>query len=323
MPGPEVQILADQDGWTVKAVHHIYCWHPGILWVWPHALWAMQCTSHIPEVNEELPQGAESNILSHLPQWHNHLLTDGRGTHPPLTSHLWFREHHMKLKPSKCNFFRNEIICLAHWVWKEGVCPSNLNLKPIAECIQSQTYTKVLTFLSLVGHYRRFIEGFTCITQPLSEYCTGQGASKKSEQVSLTKDAMKALETLKQVCMTPPILVFTDYTKPFLLETNASKDRLGAVLSQKQADRWYHPIAYGSRALMPHEKNYHSTKLKFLVLKWTVTVHFTEYLPYQSFVVWTDNNPLTYIMLLPNLDATGHQWVSALALQARIPKGVW
>ena len=113
--------------------------------------------------------------------------------------------------------------------------------------------------------------------------------------------------------MTAPILAFTDYTKPFLLETDASKDGLGAVLSQKQADWWYHPITYGSRALMPHEKNYHSTKLEFQALKWAVMEHFKEYLPYQSSLVRMDNNMLTYIMSTPNLDATGHQWVSALA----------
>ena len=58
---------------------------------------------------------------------------------------------------------------------------------------------------------------------------------------------MKAFKALKQACMTAPILVFADYTKPFLLETNASKDGLGVVLLQKQADGQYHPIAYGSR----------------------------------------------------------------------------
>ena len=62
-----------------------------------------------------------------------------------------------------------------------------------------------------------------------------------------------------------------------------------------------------------HEKNYHSTKLEFLVLKWAITEHFKEYLLYQPFLVRTDNNPLTYIMTTPNLDATGHQWVGALA----------
>ena len=55
---------------------------------------------------------------------------------------------------------------------------------------------------------------------------------------------------------------------------------------------------------MAHEKNYHSTKLEFLVLKWVVMEHFKEYLPYQPFLVKTNNNPLTYIMMTPNLDAT-------------------
>ena len=113
--------------------------------------------------------------------------------------------------------------------------------------------------------------------------------------------------------MTAPVLVFADFTKPFLLETDASKDRLGAVLSQKQADGWYLPVAYGSRALMPHEKNYHSTKLEFLALKWAVMENFKENLPYQPLLVKTDINPLTYIMMTPNLIATGHQWVRALA----------
>ena len=63
---------------------------------------------------------------------------------------------------------------------------------------------------------------------------------------------------------------------------------------------------------MPQEKNYHLTKLEVLALKWVVTEHFKEYLPYQPFLVKTNNNPLTYIMMTPNLDATGQQWVGAL-----------
>ena len=60
------------------------------------------------------------------------------------------------------------------------------------------------------------------------------------------------------------------------------------------------------------KKNYHSTKLEFLALKWADTEHFKEYLLYQPFLVITDNNPLIYIMTAPNLDATGHQWVGNL-----------
>ena len=71
-------------------------------------------------------------------------------------------------------------------------------------------------------------------------------------------------------------------------------------------------VAYGSLALTAHEKNYHSTKLEFLVLKWAITEHFKEYLLYQPFLLKTDYNPLTYIMTTQNLDGTGHQWVGAL-----------
>ena len=112
--------------------------------------------------------------------------------------------------------------------------------------------------------------------------------------------------------MSTPVLAFTDYTKDFLLKTDTSKEGLEVVLSKKQADGHYHPVIYGSWALTAHEKNYHSTKLEFLVLKWAITEHFKEYLLYQPFIVRTDNNPLTYIMTTPNLDATGHYWVGAL-----------
>ena len=111
---------------------------------------------------------------------------------------------------------------------------------------------------------------------------------------------------LKQACMSSPVLAFANYMKDFLLEIDASKEGLGVVLSQKQADRYFHLVPYGSKALTSHKKNYHSTKLEFLVLKWAIMEHFKEYLLYQPFLVKTDNNPLMYIMTTPNLDATGH-----------------
>ena len=124
--------------------------------------------------------------------------------------------------------------------------------------------------------------------------------------MSLSKEALEEFEALKQACMSSPVLAFADYTKGFLLETNALKEGLGAVLSQKQEDGQFHVVAYGSWTLTTHEKNYHSTKLVFLALKWAIMEHFKEYLLYQPFLVKTDNNPLTYIMTTPNLDATGH-----------------
>ena len=147
----------------------------------------------------------------------------------------------------------------------------------------------------------------------MNEHLAREGASRKLEQVSLSKDALEAFQSLKQACMSSPILAFADYTKDFLLKTDTSKEGLGVVLSPKQADGHYHLVTYISWALTTHEKKYHSTKVEFLVLKWAIMEHFKEYLLYQPFLVRTDNNPMTYIMTAPNLDATSHQWVGALA----------
>ena len=124
---------------------------------------------------------------------------------------------------------------------------------------------------------------------------------------------MVAFQELKLKCMTAPVLAFEDFHKPFLLETDASGDGLGAVLSQKQEDGHYHPVAYTSQGLKGGELRYHSSKLEFLALKWAITKQFCEYLQYQPFRVKTDNNPLTYVMSTPNLDAVGHRWVASLA----------
>ena len=130
----------------------------------------------------------------------------------------------------------------------------------ITECTLPQTYTEICAFLSLVGHYRWFIKGFTQITQPLNKHLAREGASRKREWVSVSEDALEAFQALKQACMSVPILGFTDYTKDFLFETDTSKEGLGVVLSQKQADGQYHLGAYGIQVLTAHEKNYHFYK---------------------------------------------------------------
>ena len=124
---------------------------------------------------------------------------------------------------------------------------------------------------------------------------------------------LEAFKTLKKKCMTAPVLTFVDLEKPFVLETDTSGIGLGAVLLQEQEDGKLHPVAYASRALHRSQKNYHSSNLEFLTLKWAVMEQFREYLMYKPFTVRTDNNPLTYIMMTLNLDAMGHRWVNTLA----------
>ena len=173
------------------------------------------------------------------------------------------------------------------------------------------------SFVGLVGHYRRFIKGFAKIAAPLYDLTSGNNKDKKSEHVDLSPVAHEAFDRLKAACLQNSILAFSDFNKPFLLETDASERGLGAVLSQKQADGRYHLIVYTSRVMNETKQRYHSTKQEFLALKWAVTEQFHEYLsPYgknqNEFVVHTDNNPLTYIFSSANLDAAGQRWVARL-----------
>ena len=177
--------------------------------------------------------------------------------------------------------------------------PSNLNLKGIAEMAPLANYMEVRRFLGMTGFFRRFIKNYARIAKPLNNILEGKASKLKSEAITLPPDALDAFEKLKMCCMTAPVLAFADFKKEFQLETDASSEGLGAVLSQKQPDGKWHPVERG-------EVKYHSSKLEFLALKWAITEQFREYLQYRPFTVLTDNNPLTYMLTMPNLDALGH-----------------
>ena len=98
----------------------------------------------------------------------------------------------------------------------------------------------------------------------------------------------------------------------FEVHVDASSVALGAVLCQKR-DGKLHVIAYASRCLKPSEVNYSAYKREYLALKWAVTDKFHDYLYGAHFEVWTDNNPLTYVLTSAKLDATGHRWLAKLA----------
>ena len=163
------------------------------------------------------------------------------------------------------------------------------------------------------GFFQRFIKGYSKIAKPLNDLLEGEASKLKAKEVELPLDALKAFEELKLRCMTAPILVFADFKKPLRLETDSSKEGLGAVLLQELDDGQYQPVAFASHELKGGEPKYHSSKLEFLALKWAVTEQFHEYLQYQPFTVHMDNNPLTYILMTPNLDTLGHRWIAALA----------
>ena len=223
----------------------------------------------------------------------------------------------LKLKPTKCFFFRDEIEYLGHVVSGKGISTNPKKIEAVTKWPTPKTVYDVRSFLGFVGYYRRFIKNFSKITKPIREVITGlENQSKRAAKktyIEWTDIADSAFETLKTMCVNTPILAYPDYQLPFTLHTDSSTDGLGAVLYQKQ-DGKQRVIAYASRSVSKAESNYPAHKLEFLALKWAVCEKFHEYLyGTKPFEVFTDNNPLTYVLTSAKLDACGQRWVAKLA----------
>jgi len=153
------------------------------------------------------------------------------------------------------------------------------------------------------------------VGQPTKKTTKSKGKPQKPKKPPLFvwgEDQQKAFEMLKSCLTNTPVLGYADYTKPFLLHTDASLQGLGAVLYQRQGDV-DRVIAYASRSLRKSEKAYPVHKLEFLALKWSVTEKFHDYLYGGKFKVVTDNNPLTYVNTTAKLDAMSHRWLASLS----------
>ena len=131
-----------------------------------------------------------------------------------------------------------------------------------------------------------------------------------------TPSCQEGFDQLKKALMEAPVLAYLDYSKPCILETDASLKDLGAILSQKEDDNKVHVIAYASRSLCPLEKSmrhYSSAKIELMALKWSVCDKFKDYLLGSKFTVFKDNNLLCYIKS-SKLGAAQICWLSKLTL---------
>ena len=209
---------------------------------------------------------------------------------------------------------------VGHIVSAEGVEPDPDKVEKVKEWPTPTNPDDVRRFLGFVGYYRRFIKDFSKIARPLSDLVpepTKKARRKPSNSIIPDKwiwgaQQQDAFDNLKRQLISFPILGFPEYNMPFEVHTDASSKGLGAVLYQEQKGT-KRVIAYASRGLTRSEKNYAVHKLEFLALKWAITERFYDYLYGSKFKVYTDNNPLTYVLSSAKLDATGQRWIASLA----------
>ena len=182
----------------------------------------------------------------------------------------------LHLKPSKCEFFRDRLEYLGHVVSSQGIETNPKKIMAIVNWPQPKNVTQVRSFLGFCNYYRKFIKGYAQIAKPLYQLIAGDNAKKKMNEIERTDHCEEAFLKLKEICSDTLILAYADYTKSFKVHTDASEQGLGAVLYQDQDDGTTCIIAYASQNLSKLEERYHSSKLEFLALKWSICERFHD-----------------------------------------------
>jgi hypothetical protein len=210
------------------------------------------------------------------------------------------RKHNLKLQPDKCEFLRKEVTFLGHVMTKDGVKPDEKKVEAVRN-FPVPTCTRTLkSFLGLAGYYRRFLPNFSRIAKPLTELL------KKNTPYVWDDKTDKAFNTLKESLTTEPLLRYPDFTRPFVLTTDASNEAIGAILSQGAIGK-DPPIAFASRTLNSAEKNYPTIEKELLAIVWGCK-HFRQYLYGRKFTIVTDHRPLTWIFSVKDPSSRLLRW---------------
>lgn len=210
------------------------------------------------------------------------------------------RKARLKIQLDKSEFLRREVAYLGHVITNEGVKPNPAKIKSVIEYPLPKTRKEIKGFLGLVGYYRKFIKNMAKLTKPLT-LCLKKGADIKH-----TEEFIKAFETCKKILTNEPVLQYPDFSKPFVLTTDASNVALGAVLSQGKigCDR---PICYASRTLNDSEQKYSTIEKELLAIVWA-TKYFRPYLFGRKFFIYTDHRPLVWLMNLKEPNSKLVRW---------------
>jgi hypothetical protein len=155
------------------------------------------------------------------------------------------REHNLYAKLKKCDFWLSKVSFLGHIISREGISTDPIKTQDVVEWKRPTTITEIRSFLSLAGYYRRFIEGFAQLPAPLTRL------TRKGIKFEWTKDCEENFQELKCWLVTIPVLTVPTSGIGYTIFCDASKIDLGCVLMQNNK-----VIAYASRQLKEHEKNY-------------------------------------------------------------------
>ncbi|GJS60105.1 reverse transcriptase domain-containing protein [Tanacetum coccineum] len=211
------------------------------------------------------------------------------------------KKEELYAKFSKCEFWLSKVQFLGHVIDSEGIHVDPAKIESIKDWASPKTPTEIRQFLGLAGYYRRFIEGFSKIAKPMTKL------TQKNVKFDWSEKAEAAFQLLKQKLCSAPILALPEGSENFMVYCDASRKGLGAVLMQKEK-----VIAYASRQLKIHEKNYttHDLELGAVVFALKMWRH---YLYGTKCVVFTDHKSLQHILDQKELNMRQRRWLELLS----------
>ena len=210
------------------------------------------------------------------------------------------RKEHLYAKLSKCEFWLREVSFLGHIVSEEGIRVDPRKIEVIIEWKPPKNVTEVRSFLGLVGYYRRFVKGFLMTAVPMTSLL------QKNVKFEWSEKCQASFEKLKAFLTEAPVLTQSTYGKEYVIFSDASLNGLGCVLMQEGK-----VVAYSSRQLKSHEKNYPTHDLKLATIVFALKI-WRHYLYGEKCFIYTDHKNLKYLPSQRGLNLRQRRWMELI-----------
>jgi hypothetical protein len=210
------------------------------------------------------------------------------------------RDHKLYAKFSKFEFWLDSVKVLGHTISNEGISVDPSKVQEVMDWKPPKFVHQIRSFFGLAGYYRRFVPDFSRIAKPMTELL------KKRVKFVWDEKCENAFQTLKQYLTSAPVLAQPDNSKPYEVYCDASVTGLGCVLMQENR-----VIAYASRALHPHEKNYPTHDLELAAFVHALKI-WRHYLMGTRCNIYTDHKSLKYIFTQADLNMRQKRWLELI-----------
>eukprot|EP00731_Ephydatia_muelleri_P011389 Em0006g283a len=271
------------------------------------AFWPSGAPATFQRLMDKVLQGLEDyaaayidDLVIHITTWEEHLTQIQ-------TVFQRLRLAGLTAKPQKCQLGMSRCVYLGHVVGSGLVQPERSKMQGVESFPTPTTKKQVRCFLGMTGYYRKFIPDYASIAAPLTDLTKNAAPN----QVVWTDRCEGSFQKLKSLLCREPVLRSPDFTKEFVLQTDASDVGVGAVLSQLDEEGADHPVAYYSRKLLAREQKYATIEKECLAIK-LATQAFRVYLLGRPFIIQTDHRALEWLDRLRENNAKLSRWSIAL-----------